>query len=299
MRPTAPRRLRLAAATVTAAVVVALSACATPAAEEPPTDPETQLKAELAELPGVASVEIGGMEPADENPRYTTVTIEAEAERDDVLATAERVPEIAAGLDWADPITLTADAPESATGSASADAFVEPWWTFEVTAETDAATSRATVAGLLDAAEVEGVVGLAFVDGWPYAALLEPDRVADRFEALMETPLFVQGGSFALRSEQPLLRFAHIEGITSPNLIDELIAIAGEYPHAEVLLEGPQFPKLYIARVTTAEAEAIAARLADPALLEGVDEGTGALAWQITSPDAAGPGYWEGQVGVG
>ena len=30
-----------------------------------------------------------------------------------------------------------------------------------------------------------------------------------------------------------------------------------------------------------------------------VDEGTGALAWQITSPDTAGPGYWEGQVGVG
>lgn len=297
MRPTAPRRLRFTA--VAATLVIALSACATPAAEEPPADPEAQLKAELSELPGVASVEIGGMEPADENPRYTTVTIESDADRDDVLATAERVPEIATGLDWADPITLTADAPESTAGSASADAFVEPWWTFEITAETDAATSRATVGGLLDAAEVEGVVGLAFVDGWPYAALLEPDRVADRFEALMETPLFAQGGSFALRSDQPLLRFAHIEGITSPNLIDELIAIAGEYPHAEVLLEGPQWPKLYIARVTTAEAEAIAARLADPAMLEGVDEGTGALAWQITSPDTAGPGYWEGTVGVG
>ncbi|HEU4466639.1 MAG TPA: hypothetical protein VFR98_08920 [Agromyces sp.] len=297
MRPTAPRRLRFTA--VAATLVIALSACATPAAEEPPADPEAQLKAELSELPGVASVEIGGMEPADENPRYTTVTIESDADRDDVLATAERVPEIATGLDWEDPITLTADAPESTAGSASADAFVEPWWTFEITAETDAATSRATVGGLLDAAEVEGVVGLAFVDGWPYAALLEPDRVADRFEALMETPLFAQGGSFALRSDQPLLRFSHIEGITSPNLIDELIAIAGEYPHAEVLLEGPQWPKLYIARVTTAEAEAIAARLADPALLEGVDEGPGALAWQITSPDTAGPGYWEGTVGVG
>ena len=296
MRPTAPRRLRFTA--VAATLVIALSACATPAAEEPPADPEAQLKAELSELPGVASVEIGGMEPADENPRYTTVTIESDADRDDVLATAERVPEIATGLDWEDPITLTADAPESTAGSASADAFVEPWWTFEITAETDAATSRATVGGLLDAAEVEGVVGLAFVDGWPYAALLEPDRVADRFESLMETPLFVQGGSFALRSDQPLLRFSHIEGITSPNLIDELIAIAGEYPHAEVLLEGPQWPKLYIARVATAEAEAIAARLADPALLDGVDEGTGALTWQITSPDTDGPGYWEGEVGA-
>jgi hypothetical protein len=297
MRPTAPRRLRLIA--VAASVVVALSACATPAEEAPPADPEAQLKAELAELPGVASVEIGGMEPADENPRYTTVTIASDADRDDVLATAERTPEIAAALDWADPITLTADAPESTTGAAAADAFVEPWWSFEVTPETDAATSRATVDGLLDAAEVEGVVGLAFVDGWPYAALLEPDRVAERFESLMATPLFVQGGTFALRSDQPLLRFSHVDGITSPNLIDELIAIAGEYPHAEVLLEGPQWPKLYLARVTTAEAESIAARLADPALLEGVDEGAGALSWQITSPDADGPGYWEGQVGTG
>jgi hypothetical protein len=42
------------------------------------------------------------------------------------------------------------------------------------------------VSGLLDAADVDGVVGLAFVEGWPYAALLEPDRIADRFDALME-----------------------------------------------------------------------------------------------------------------
>ncbi|MFE5672134.1 hypothetical protein ACFQ58_11075 [Agromyces sp. NPDC056523] len=294
MRPTASR-LRLTA--LAALVAVALAACAAPAAEEPPADPEAQLKADLAELPGVASVEIGGMEPADENPRYTTVTFDAGAERDDVLATAEQVPGIAAGLEWEDPITLTADAPES---SAAAEAtFVEPWWSFEITPETDAATARGTVGGLLDAAEVDGVVGLAFIDGWPYAALLEPDRVAERFDALMETALFAQGGSFALRSEQPLLRFSHLEGVTSRNLIDELVAITTEYPHAEVLLEGPQHPKLYIARVTTAEAETIAGRLVDPDLREGVEPGDGALPWQITSPDGDGSGFWEGEVGAG
>jgi hypothetical protein len=294
MRPTASR-LRLTA--LAALVAVALSACATPVAEEPPADPEAQLKADLAELPGVTSVEIGGMEPADENPRYTTVTFDAGAERDDVLATAEQVPGIAAGLEWEDPITLTATAPESS--AAAEAAFVEPWWSFEITTETDAATSRATVSGLLDAAEVEGVVGLAFIDGWPYAALLEPDRVADRFDALMETPLFAQGGSFALRSEQPLLRFSHIEGLTSRNLIDELVRLTVEYPHAEVLLEGPQHPKLYIARVSTAEAEAIAQRLTAPELRDGVDPGSGALSWQITSPDGDGSGFWEGDVGAG
>ena len=297
MRPSASRRLRLTA--LAAILAAALSGCGAPEAEAPPTDPEAYLKAELAKLPGVASVDIGGMEPADENPRYTTVTIEPDAERDDVLATAEQVPGIAAGIDWADPITITADAPEPATGDAEAggDVFVEPWWSFEVTPGTDAATSRATVGGLLDAAEVEGVVGLAFVEGWPYAALLEPDRVADRFDALMETPLFAQGGSFALRSEQPLLRFTYVEGQTPPGLLDELIAIVGEYPHAEVLLEGPQWPKLYVARVSTAEAEAIAARLADPALLAGVDDGGAPIGWQITSLDTDGPGYWEGEVG--
>lgn len=300
MRPSASRRLRLTA--LAAIVAAALSGCATPEAEAPPADPEAYLKAELAELPGVASVDIGGMEPADENPRYTTVTIEPDADRDDVLATAEQVPGIAAGIDWADPITLTADAPEPADADAEADAggdvFVEPWWSFEVTPETDAATSRATVSGLLDAAEVEGVVGLAFVEGWPYAALLEPDRLADRFDALMETPLFAQGGSFALRSEQPLLRFTYLEGQTPPRLVDELIAIVGDHPHAEVLLEGPQWPKLYVARVSTAEAEAIAARLADPALLAGLDDGAAPIGWQVTSLDTDGPGYWEGEVGA-
>ncbi|MBM7503792.1 hypothetical protein ACFPER_09925 [Agromyces aurantiacus] len=301
MRPPASTRaIRLArSATVAALLTAALGACAgpgTPAAT--PADPETALKTELAALPGVDSVEIGGMEPRDENPRYTTVTIAADAEEDDVLATAEQVPAIAADLDWADPITLTAVAPEPEPGTGGGiDGIVEPWWSFEVTPETDAATARATVAGLLDAAAVPGVVGLAFIDGWPYAALLEPDRVADRFDALMATPLFAQGGSFALRSEQPMLRFTHLEGLISRNLIEAVIAIAAEHPHAEVLLEGPDWPKLYIARVSTAEAEAIAARLADPALLDGADEAPAPLGWQITSLDTDGPGYWEGEVG--
>lgn len=296
MRPTASRRLRLTA--LAAILAAALAACATPEAEAPPADPEAHLKAELAKLPGVASVDIGGPEPADENPRYTTVTIATDADRDDVLVTAEQVPGLAAEIDWVDPITLTADAPDAPAGAGESDVFVEPWWSFEVTPETDAATSRATVSGLLDAAEIEGVVGLAFIEGWPYAALLEPDRIEDRFDALMETPLFAQGGSFALRAEQPLLRFTYVEGATPPRLVDELIAIVGELPHAEVLLEGPQWPKLYIARVSTAEAEAIAARLADPALLEGLDDGAPPIGWQITSLDTDGPGYWEGEVGA-
>lgn len=296
MRPSASR-LRLAA--LAALVAVGLAGCSAPAPEEsqPPADPEAQLKADLAELPGVDSVDIGGMEPKDENPRYTTVTFRADAERDDVLATVERVPAIAAGLEWEDPVTLTAPAPEPPAGVEVT--FAEPWWTLEIGPETDAATAAATASGLLDAAEVEGVVALAFIDGWPYAALLEPERVGERFEALMETPLFARGGSFALRAEQPMLRFTHLEGITSRNLIDELVAITVDYPHAEVLLEGPQFPKLYIARVTTAEAEAIAARLADPDLLEGVKDGTPPTAWQITSPEGDGSGFWEGEIGAG
>ncbi len=296
MRPSASR-LRLAA--LAALVAVGLAGCAAPAAEEskPPADPEAQLKADLADLPGVDSVDIGGMEPKDENPRYTTVTFRADAERDDVLAAVEQVPAIAEGLAWEDPITLTALAPEPPAGIETT--FAEPWWSLEIEAEADAATTVATASAILDAAEVEGVVGLAFIDGWPYAALLEPDRVDERFEALMETPLFAQGGSFALRADQPMLRFTHLEGITSRNLIDELVAITVEYPHAEVLLEGPQFPKLYIARVTAAEAEAIAARLADPALRKGVKDGTPPTAWQITSPDGDGSGFWEGEVGAG
>ena len=77
---------------------------------------------------------------------------------------------------------------------------------------TDAATAAATASGLLDAAEVDGVVGLAFIEGWPYAALLEPDRVGERFEALMETPLFAQGGSFTVAQSTPGASFFREQG---------------------------------------------------------------------------------------
>jgi hypothetical protein len=307
MRPTAssasPRRLRPALATLVAALTVAaLAACSTAdgaAPSGPTTDVEREeaLRSGIEELDGVASVDIGGMEPRDENPRYTTVTVETDAAPKTVLTTSDAIAVLADDLDWEDPITMRADPPgtDVAEGEFSAD----PWWSIEVHPTEDAAVTRGALAGLLAAAEVDGVVGLGFVDSWPYAALLEPDRVVERFDELRATPLFEPGGTFTLRSEQPWLKFTYVDGVTSTNLIDELAALSEEYPHSEVLLEGPQFPKVYIARVTTAEAEAIAARLADPALRDGVDAGAGVIPWQITSLDTDGPGYWEGEVGSG
>lgn len=299
MRPTAsrPRRtLRIAvAAAFAGAVVAALAACASPAAE-PPADPEERLKTGIAKLDGVASVDIGGMEPRDENPRYTTVTIEPDTAPKTVLAASDAIALLAGDLDWEDPITMRADAPADGA-AADAPPSADPWWSIEVHPTTDAAVTRGALAGLLAATEVEGVVGLGFVDGWPYAALLEPDRVAQRFDELRATPLFERGGTFTLRAEAPWLKFTYVEGVTSTNLIDELAALSEEYPHSEVLLEGPRSPKIYIARVSTAEAEEIAERLADPALTKG--GGAGAIPWQITSLDTDGPGYWEGEVGSG
>lgn len=306
MRPTAaaapaaatPRRLRTALAAAIAALALGvLSGCATGsgAPEGPLTDVEREaaLQAGIADLDAVASVDTGGMEPRDENPRYTTVDIELDAPAKTVLATSDAIALLAEDLEWEDPITMRADPPDSPAASA------DPWWSLEVHPTTDAAVTRGALAGLLAATEVEGVVGLSFVDGWPYAALLEPDRVDERFEQLRSTPLFERGGTFTLRADQPWLKFTYVEGLTSTNLIDELAALSEEYPHSEVLLEGPGAPRLFVARVTTAEVEAIAERLADPALVAGTEAGAGAIPWQITTADPEGPGYWEGEVGVG
>lgn len=305
MRPTAVsaphRRLRtVLAATVAALALGVLSGCATSggAPTGPLTDAEREaaLRAGIAELDAVASVDIGGMEPRDENPRYTTVDIEPDAAAKTVLTTSDAIALLAEDLEWEDPITMRADPPD---GTTSATASADPWWSIEVHPTEDVAVTRGALAGLLAATEVEGVVGLSFVGGWPYAALLEPGRVAERFEELRATPLFERGGTFTLRADQPWLKFTYVEGMTSTNLIDELAALSEEYPHSEVLLEGPGAPRLFVARVTTAEAEAIAARLADPALVAGVDADAGTIPWQITSTDADGPGYWEGVVGSG
>ncbi|MEI5582546.1 MULTISPECIES: hypothetical protein [unclassified Agromyces] len=306
MRPTAssPQRRVVRSALIAALALGLLSACADsgdPGPATPRTDVEREeaLEAGIEELDGVASVDIGGMEPRDEHPRYTTVTVDGEADAETVLAASDGVADLAARMRWEDPITMRADPPGAATADAGAPASADPWWSLEVHPTTDAAATRAMLAALLEAARVDGVVGLSVVDGWPYAALLEPDRVADRFDELRDTSLFARGGTFSLRSEQPWLKFTHVEGGTSPRLIEELVAISEAYPHSEVLLEAPRFPRLYVARVTTAEAEGIAVRLADPSLRDGVDPEAGPIAWQVTSPDGDGTGYWEGEVGSG
>ncbi|HEX6955853.1 MAG TPA: hypothetical protein VF156_13340 [Agromyces sp.] len=302
MRPTAAsaphRRIRTALAAAVAALALGvLSGCATgggaPAGPLTDAEREAALQEGIAGLDGVASVDIGGMEPRDENPRYTTVDIDPDAAPKTVLATSDAIALLADDLDWEDPITMRADPPAGAVASA------DPWWSLEVHPAADVAVTRGALAGLLAATEVEGVVGLSFVDGWPYAALLEPDRVAERFEELRSTPLFERGGTFTLRAEQPWLKFTYVEGVTSTNLIDELAALSEEYPHSELLLEGPGAPRLFVARVTTAEADAIAERLADPSLVAGTEAGAGAIPWQITTADPAGPGYREGEVGGG
>lgn len=310
MRPTAaaaePRRIRTALAAAVAALALGvLSGCSTgggaPAGPLTDAEREAALQEGIAELDGVASVDIGGMEPRDEHPRYTTVDIEPDAAPRTVLATSDAIALLAEDLEWEDPITMRADPPADAgdDGAAGPAASADPRWSLEVHPTTDAAVTRGALAGLLAASEVEGVVGLSFVEGWPYAALLEPDRVDQRFEELRSTPLFERGGTFTLRADQPWLKFTYVEGLTSTNLIDELAALSEEYPHSELLLEGPGAPRLFVARVTTAEAEAIAERLADPSLVAGTEAGAGAIPWQITSTDPDGPGYLEGEVGVG
>ncbi|MET0782863.1 MAG: hypothetical protein ABWY53_00925 [Leifsonia flava] len=286
---------------------IALTSCAAPAgagASALEGDAQARLVDEIRTLPGVSGVEVeGGLDggagddaTTDDEPRSTTVIVASDADRDDVLDAAERIPEIAMEVGWGDRITLV---------SASVSSVVDDYsptrlWSLVLSPmDAEAPPARTAVDGLLAASVIEGVTGLTVVDGWPSASFASLDDIGPGYDALRQLPLFADGGSYRVLSEQPSLRVTEVPGLTSPLLVHELIALALEYPGSEILLEGPEWPKLYIAHVPGEDAAAIQARLSLPALADGSDPGLGTLSFQVTSVGPDGSGYLDGEVGSG
>jgi hypothetical protein len=96
------------------------------------------------------------------------------------------------------------------------------------------------------------------------------------------------------------LQIVHVPTRSSDESIDAIIQLAIDYPDAEILLQattaGPQWPTLYIARLTPEQVTAIQARLLDPALADADIEGY-PMPFILTSVGADGPVYTEGNFG--
>lgn len=148
-------------------------------------------------------------------------------------------------------------------------------------------------------AGLDGAAELALISGWPYATIFELDDYGAVFHELSGSAVFAAGGTYTLLSDKHL-QIVHVPTRSSDESIDAIIQLAVDYPEAEILLQattgGPQWPMLYVARLTPEQVPEIEARLLDPALADADIEGY-PMPFQLTTITADGPVYTEGNFG--
>ncbi|MGL3150854.1 hypothetical protein ACSS7Z_10880 [Microbacterium sp. A82] len=198
---------------------------------------------------------------------WLSVTIGDDADEQETLAFARRLHSAGASENLTAGVTLqreTADARQL-------DPEVEApalWKLTVYPAEETAVESDLT--GMLAVADVPGVRGIGVADGWPYVRVSDLEQFDDVFMSVSSTPLFEHGGTYTLFALEERLRIVHVPSRTADVAILEVIDLARSYPAAEVLLEaptaGPQYPTLYVARLTPEQVHDIDARLRQPHL---------------------------------
>lgn len=157
----------------------------------------------------------------------------------------------------------------------------------------------AEAAGIEAVAAIDPTAVATVVGGWPYVRFADVEAFARDFVAISQIELFRSGGTYSL-GESDHLRIVHIPTRTSDHAIDTVIGIAIDHPDAEVLLQaptaGPQWPTLYVARLTPEQVVEVEARLRDPALADADVEGY-PVDFVLTSVGADGPVYTTGTFG--
>ena len=290
-----PRRALFASA---ALLILLLTGCAGPVGangSEPirspvPSSTDTSstehLRKKLAQLPGVDAV-VGG-------ETGLTVEMPADASRTDIVATAEETHALATEARFPAEIWITRI---GGGYNPDLDVTTQPPWTFPVYPG-EIEPTLATVTGVLDVEEIAGTSGLTVIDGWPYVTIADITEFASVFDAVSATSLFASGGTYSTGSDH--LQIVHVPTRTSAEAIHAIVDIAVNHPTAEVLLQattaGPQWPQLYVARLSTDEAAAIDARLRSPALADTDPDGhPQRFQLSVIGPD--GPVYTLGTFG--
>lgn len=273
-----------------AVIVSAVLGCSTaPTSPSPtPTLTAAEVVALLEEIPGVVTVEEYG-------DSSTSIAMATDSPDDEVVAAAASVTEIATDVAW--PGTMSLSRENLDPYDEELDAGIKAPWTITVFPARDGALNELGQLLLLE--KLDAAASFTVIDYWPHVSLGSIDSFAEAFREIAANPLFADGGTVSLSGDDRL-RIVWVPKRTTLSAVDAIIAISRDYPGAEVLLEateeGPQWPTLYVARVSDDEAAAIEARLLDPSLADADVDGYG-LPFILRSIGHDGPTYREGNFG--
>jgi hypothetical protein len=140
---------------------------------------------------------------------------------------------------------------------------------------------------------------VSVIDGWPSVTVPTLDDFSEVFHRVSGQGMFADGGTFTLLSDKHL-QIVHIPARSSDESIDAIIQLAIDYPDAEILLQattaGPQWPTLYVARLTPEQVTEVQTQLLDPSLADADIEGY-PMPFILTTIGADGPVYTYGNLG--
>lgn len=182
--------------------------------------------------------------------------------------------EVVVALDAADDDVLSlasdlhaAAASEETRVVLSRDGALPARWSLQVF-PADEAEMTADLEGMLRAESMPELVSYSVIDGWPYVTIEDIERFGGVFDELSARPEFADGATYTLLSGAERLRIVHVPSRTTAEAVHGIIDIARRLPDAEVLLEaptaGPQWPTLYVSRLSPEQVETLAAELRDP-----------------------------------
>lgn len=282
-----------AAGRLAAAALILLLAGCTGASPEPTRQPEVFDR--IARLPGVAEV----MPAAEEAWRSgnATVVVDVEAGDGEVLQAAREAAALVTAAGWTGELDmerewLGLDDPDDELPAI-------PAWRLRIAPE-DPEVVAARLDDLLRVERWEPVLATTVLDDWPSMIIRDLDGFLPAFERAAELDLYAEGGTFSLLGEGRL-GVVWVPHRYTRELVEAVVQLAAELPDAELLVQAttaePQWPKLYIARLTAEQAAMIEARLRDPALADvGVDGVPVPFQLGVLGPD--GTTHLEGDIGA-
>jgi hypothetical protein len=268
---------------------LALAGCAGGTTSTPTPSGTPESLAQLCDDPLVADCATQGRESV-------AVTIIGSATDEETLALAGRVRDAAAAESLPGEAILQREPVE--VPQLDAEITPPPAWTLQVY-PADAAEIEQTLTDVLEVAGTPGTTGISIADGWPTVTIIDMAEFEWTFTSIKDLDLFADGGTYTLQSVDERLRIVHVPARTADAAIHEVVRIAQEYPHAEVVLEAEPrpdaSPTLYVSGLEPDEVEQISDRLTDPALADVAPEG--ALSFVLGTTGEGGVTYTGGTFG--
>lgn len=233
--------------------------------------------------PGIAAISplsLAGSEGTPDASSQLTVVVEASADDDAVLEVAADLPGFADEAAWPGRVDL-----QRAGGGYEGDMRVSAPWRITVvpssaevgSSSEDAPSTEDVLVDVLALEDVEGVQSTVVQDGWRYVGVSDLDRFDGVVRTASALPTFAGGASYDLGGEEPRLTIVDVPSRVSDGFIAEVVSIAVDHPTAEVLLQAttyePQWPTLYVARLSPEEQTALDVRLRDAALQHADPDG--------------------------